>query len=435
MLSVKDPSLGIAAEKHIPTETSNSKKRKGDPNGSAQRKSSKSDPALAAKEHQAIENLVAYVIDHGGSKKQVKNFRCRVTRKPSDGRYDTNYYNEQGKRFRSMAEVGRFLKLVVGKGQSPARKKASGMKKRKATTREIEAEKKKLRKELEKLTKQHTKATKSLDDFLTEQKETKYPIDDVLLLAEASTTTPIHPTNCSAARLPDIDQFPGIPKHCTQDVLLAWDFLCTFKRAISVNPISIEDFVDCLTYRPPPNLVDSDALSAPPVYLGEVHIGLLKLILSDQTSDDWWWSILETDVTENAVAKGDFGSAEDGGIPLIKIDFAALLSESEDPLMTQSWLQHLDRIRQLKSTSGKEVKACVRQAMAVTSNKWVLAYLRKAIKLAKTSGTSFMTKAILWLVDRFRAARPDLAGRTVNKEALFKQRSKILESGPCHSLQ
>jgi hypothetical protein len=40
---------------------------------------------------------------------------------------------------------------------------------------------------------------------------------------------------------------------------------------------------------------------SPPVYLGEAHLALLRFILADPSSDEWWWSILETEQTENAV--------------------------------------------------------------------------------------------------------------------------------------
>ena len=427
------------AKDHIPEEH-DSKKRKADTNGDLPKSKKKAtaktnkntgDVTLGEREENAMQALFEYVEEKGGSREAVKNFRCRVTRKPSDGRYDTNYYNEQGRRFRSMVEVGRFLKLVVENTRSAAGMKRASMNKRKATTREVDAEKRKLRKELEKLQKQHTKATKTLDDFLTDEKESRYPIEDLLLQEEEeeSTSKPakIFPTKCAAARIPDIDSFPGLPQHCMPDVLVAWDFLCTFTRAISVNPISLDDFVQCLTYKAPDKLTDSDALNAPPVYLGEAHLGLMKLVLTDRSSDDWWWSILETDQTENAVA--DLGEAvgkEESNLPLIKVDFAALLCDNEDPLLTNTWLQNLEAVHNLKASDDAAMRTAVKNAMAMTSNKWVLAYLRKALKLGKTSGTTFMKRATVWLVDRVRDARPDLNSR-VGKETVFKQRAKIVE--------
>ena len=116
---------------------------------------------------------------------------------------------------------------------------------------------------------------------------------------------------------------------------MAWDFMCTFTRAVTVNPIGLSDFVQALTYQPPKQLADTDAFSNPPVYLAEAHLGLLKLLLSDPSSDDWWWSILETEETENMLADvGDGVGKDETALPVIKIDFAALLAEAEDPLIT-----------------------------------------------------------------------------------------------------
>lgn len=442
-LGEKDESLAVAAREYTPGEGASSKKRKPEENGDDSRtkrrppsksSSSKSleDVTLGEREERAMENLFTYIEENGGDRRAVENYRCRVTRKPSDGRYDTNYYNEQGKRFRSMVEVGKFLNLLATPARSAGGKKAAGMKKRKATSREIDNEKKRLRKELEKLRRQHTKARKQLDDFLTDEKDSKYPIDDLLLQEEddqsKSQRKEVRPTNCPAARIPDIDAFPGLPQHCMPEVLAVWDFLSTFSRNLNVNPISLDDFVECLIYKPPSNLSDSDFFNSPPVFLGEAHLGLLKLILADRSSDDWWWSILETDVTENAVADGtDVVGTEESDLPLIKVDFAAMLLETEDPLITTTWLQNLENVRAVSSNDINAIRGAVRNAMAMVANKWVLAYLRKALKLGKTSGSAFMKRSIIWLVDNFREARPDLTTRSVSTKAVLQKRAKVVE--------
>ena len=444
-LGEKDQSLVHHARNNTPVEhyeakgKKETKKRKRDASLDSTRTKKKAtgkktmgEMTQGEREEHGMNSLLEFIKEKGGSIQAVEKFRCTVTKKPSDGRYDTNYYNEQGRRFRSMVEVGRHLNLVAQSPRSAAAMKRAGMKKRKETSREIEAEKRKLRKELEKLRKQHTKATKALDDFLTNEKDSRYPIEDMLLQEEeeetSSKTRKILPTNCTAARIPDIDKFPGIPKHCIPDTLVAWDFLCTFTKSIAVNPISLEDFIQCLTYEPPPRLTDSDMLKSPPVYLGEVHLGLMKLLLSDKSSDDWWWSILETDQTENAVADlGDVVEKEESDLPLIKVDFAALLCETEDPLITTSWLQSLEVVRKVKTSDSVAIKESIKTAMGVVANKWVLAYLRKALKLGRTSGTPYMARAIIWLLDRVRNARPDLGSRSVSNEAVFKQRAKVAE--------
>ena len=447
-LAAKDPSLAVLASEHIPQEDpspeankkeSKNKKRKADDQaGIATKKANvksrnktNGELTLGEREDDAMQALFEFIEEKGGSREAVANFRCRVSRKPSDGRYDTNYYNEQGRRFRSMMEVGRYLNLVADNSRSAAGKKKVSFKNRKVTTRDIENEKKRLRKELEKLRKQHTKATKALDEFLTEDKESRYPVEDLVLQEEeedSSNSQKISPSNCAAARIPDVDGFSGVPLHCVPDVLMSWDFACTFSRAISVNPIALDDFVYALTYKAPYRLEDSDPFSSPPIYIGELHLGLLKLLLSDPSSDDWWWSILETDETENlTIDLGEGVGKEDNDLPLIKVDFAALLAEPEDPLITTSWIQNLEEIRALKETDKNAMRHAVKTATNVVANKFVQAYLRKSIKLGKTSGCMFMKRAVIWLLDRFRDARPDLFDRSVSKNTLFKQRAKVVD--------
>eukprot|EP00980_Cylindrotheca_fusiformis_P016752 scaffold5048_cov121-Cylindrotheca_fusiformis.AAC.3 len=442
MLAEKDQSLAKVAKVAVPLEPS--KKRKADApsasGGDATTAAAKKRKVLtiSEREDQAMESLATFLEDKGGSKQSIQNFRCRVQKQNQHAggskRYDTNYYNEHGRRFRSMMEVARHLGLVAPQAKrSAAGMKQVGLKKRnKNTSRETEAEKKRLRKELEKLRKQHTKATKALDDFLTDDKEARYPIEDTILQEEEEATTgrpsKILPTNCAAARVPDVDRFEGLPQHCIPDVLVAWDFLCTFTRAISVNPVSLEDFVSCLTYKPPKNLSDSDFLNSPPVYLGEAHLGLLKLLLADKTSDDWWWSILETPISENAVAENaDTADQGESDLPLIKVDIAALLGAVEDPLITTSWLTALQGVPNQKASNADAIRSSIKTAMGVVANKWVLAYLRKALKLGNTSGPAFMKRAVVWLLDRMRDARPDLVNASVTKDAVFKQRAKVVE--------
>ena len=307
MLGAKDQSLSELARDFVPSETPmGSKKRKAsedvmDSRISRKKSSNKStndradtgdgELSLKDREVRAMEQLEAFIEEQGGSREQIAGFRSRVTRKPSDRRYDVNFYNAQGRRFRSMVEVGRFFNLI--KTEKPAAKRKAGFKKNKPkTSREKEAEKKKLRKELEKLRKAHQRATKALDDFNNDQKESRYPMEDLVLMEEESQNGKqqiITPQTCAAARIPDIHGFPGVPKHCIPDLLMAWDFLCTFHKALSLEPISLDDFACALTYQPPENgQMKGDDVQAPPVYLAEAHLGLLKLLVGDRQSDEWW---------------------------------------------------------------------------------------------------------------------------------------------------
>lgn len=48
----------------------------------------------------------------------------------------------------------------------------------------------------------------------------------------------------------DFDGYPGVPSCCLPDLLATWDFLCTFHRTLSLEPIALDDFVAALTFCP-----------------------------------------------------------------------------------------------------------------------------------------------------------------------------------------
>lgn len=469
ILAEKDDSLAKAALKAkgpAPLQSdrrdssSSSKKRKssssggavdGTSNGSAHKKkprtSCSGSPAnresgnMSEKELEQMEKLENFIEDRGGDRSLVSNFRCRVFKKGGgENRYDANYYSSftpgKGKRFRSMLDVGRFVGVVndnenarSAAGATKLKRVRTGSGASSTTTKEVTAERKKLRRELDRLRKQYSRATKSLDDFMnTDEKETiESSVDDALLFEKEPG---ILPSNCSASLIPDIGGFPGLPDFCMADVLQAWDFLCTFSRALNLSAISLADFVHCLTYQPPKRPAESDTLKDPPVYLGEAHLGLLSLLLADPSSDEWWWSILETEQTENAVVEEAAKAAakeEESDLPLIKVDFEALLAYPEDPLITTSWLTALQPFRKVKDTNKVAMRQTLNSAIALVSNKWVLAYLRKAIKLGKTSGSNFMKRAVLWLADRVTDAKPELSANPPSNAEVVKLRTKVVE--------
>jgi len=302
MLGHKDQSLADLAKDFVPSEQPvASKKRKAeDPmesrisrkkssSKSSNEKAQSSDVEMSLKEREvkAMEALAAFIEESGGSAEQVAGYRSRVTRKPSDRRFDINFYNEEGKRFRSMLEVGRFLNIV--KTDRPPKRKPSFKKGKPKTSREKDTEKKRLRKELEKLRKTHQRAVKTLDDFVNDQKESRYPVEDLVLMEEDKKNgkQAITPSTCAAARIPDILGFPGVPQYCISDFLMTWDFLCTFHKTISVDPIPLDDFAACLTYTPPEaGQMHGDDIQAPPVFLAEAHLGLLKVLVGDKQSDE-----------------------------------------------------------------------------------------------------------------------------------------------------
>jgi hypothetical protein len=263
-------------------------------------------------------------------------------------------------------------------------------------------------------------------------KDTLYPIEDLILMEEEALSgsrksPPVTTMTCAAARVPDIDGFPGIPEHCVPDVLMAWDFICTFERVLNVTPIALDDFAAALAYISPEGQVLGDDVLAPPVYLVEAHLGLLKLLLQDKSSDDWWWSTLETDTA--ALQDADFDETIENGqdnVPVIQLDMARLLAEAEDPLITTSWITVLEGVEK-SGIKGVALKRVIKTAMKVVSNKWVMAYLRKALDGYKSNGANFSRRAILWLVSRLRKARPDLLDRSVSQETMLKEQAAVVE--------
>ena len=373
-----------------------------------------------------MEQLHNFITEHGGSaKKLLDGFTCRVTKKGS-GTFNVSFYNAQGRRFRSMLQVGRHFGLIDdgdAKGGGNGSNKHSI--RRRAASKEVEAEKKKLRKELDRLRKSQRTATKALDAYAApggeedgddDKNEDCEPVDDYLLLDDNVTRL-----NSAAARLPDIDGFPGVPQHCVPDVLMAWDFLCTFSRALSLTPIALDDFAAALVYTPPEGQIGDD-VAAPPVFLAEAHLGLLKILLQDEYSDDWWWSTLETVEEELPDFLIDH---EQRGKPVIKVDVEALLSETEDPLITASWLKSLETVGKVV-TQPHEVKLAIKTALKLVANKWVHAYLRKTLDAFKSSDPKFMTQSILFLVKCVREARPDLVDRTARSEKLRNAKEKVI---------
>lgn len=432
LLGAVNEGLARLAAEHVPTigKTSNGNKRKGssDEVGTSAKKKKKLNKSpnknsdLANREERAMEQLVAFVCERSGSSDMIDGFRSRVTRKGT--RYDVNFFNEAGRRFRSMMEVGRFLKIVneAARGGVKVIKRRNGD----MSSRDQEAEKKRIRKELEKLRKSHQRAIRALDDYTTANNETNniYVHDEQAL---AMSLVKVTPNICAAARVPDMTGFPGISEHCTPEVLMIWDFLCTFDRALSLAPIALDDFASALVYVPPDGQMGDDVL-VPPVYLAEAHLGLMKLLFQDKSSDEWWWSVLETESTEGIKVDGleETVGKDDVDSPVIRINIAAALAEVEDPLITSSWLSSLQKVTD-RAVKKEAVKNAIRTALKLVTNKWIAAYLRKSLDVCKVNGAALTQQAIKWLVRQVREARPDLGERSVSQEAVYKARAKVVE--------
>jgi hypothetical protein len=351
-----------------------------------------------------------------GEKSQVSSFRCKVTE--TGDRYQTAYYSAQGRKFKSVNEVSKFLSLSDDKSSvaTTQKGKASLAKKgRPKNGRDLENERKKLKRELDKLIKNHEKASKALDDFQNDQSNDQSQIDDDVI--------PFDPKKNKALwavlSKPEIDSFPGLPASCTQEVLAAWDFLCTFNRSLSLHPIALDEFAASLIYKP----TNRDEAGTPPLFLTETHLALLKLLLNDVSSDSWWWSTLETSESEakEEIVKGE----ADHIAPTIKVDFAGLIDHNEDPVVTRKWLQALEDIRTRRANAGGAIKAVIKSAAFLTTNPIVKSYLKRAMRGWKSGDATFAKQSVMWLIGRVREARPDLWGRNVEPEALKENKAKI----------
>lgn len=423
----RDNSTNAAAE----TNSSTSNKRKPDSNeifnGSPKKKTnaeSNGSLALSQREKRAMELLASYLEERGGERVQCENFRCKVVQRPG-GRFDSIFFSVENKRFKSMAEVARFLNLM----NAPSKSQGVGFK---ASNRgKIDVEKRKLKRELDKLMKLKGKAVKVLDDHINENIASRLTSSNGSISDDGSKRTKAYTAGMIFPRA-DIDSFQGLPTHCIPDLLLVWDFLCTFSRTLSLEPIDLDDFAAALTFRPSAAKSSDEEQHLPlqsqiPVYLSECHIALLRLLVNDGTSDLWWWSVLETpEMVEQEDEYLNIGYKKRRTVTaVVKIDMEALLSVEEDSLVTRKWLQALEDVRTRKPDNSGPIKSAVKNAITETTNLHVKIYLKKAMRKWKGKSAGHVKRAVVWLVDRFREARPDLWGRHVSQNEIVEQKRLV----------
>ena len=146
-----------------------------------------------------------------------------------------------------------------------------------------------------------------------------------------------------------------------------------------------------------------------------------------------WWSILETQETENPNAKMLAVEEKEGGgeedVAVIKVDLNALLSEEEDPLITNSWLTSLESVNNMNATDVETIKNTIKTALAVVANKWVAAYMRKALKFLKRKDAASTKNAVAWLLKKVKEARPDLNSRSMRESKMAEIRKKVVDEG------
>ena len=328
-----------------------------------------------------------------------------------------------------MADVARFLNLekIPSKTQGGGIKSLSHPKK--------VTDKRKLKRELDKLMKLKAKAAKALDDHSSDNLLDHFPAGDGFMWDDGSRLSKAHKEGMIMPRS-DVESFPGIPTHCIPDLLMVWDFLCTFGRTLSLEPMELDDFASALSFKPMTELSGSQCVddqkqlpsqSNIPVYLSECHIALLRLLVKDPTSDSWWWSVLETPemVEQEDEYMSTIYKKRRATPAVVKIDMEALLSFEEDASLTRKWLQALEDVRTRKPDISGPIKSAVRSAIALTTNQHVKVYLKKAMRSWKTKSAGLVKRAVVWLVDRLREARPDLWGRSVSNDEIAEQKKLV----------
>ena len=90
----------------------------------------------------------------------------------------------------------------------------------------------------------------------------KYPIDD--LLVQPAADDPVF-----TPRPPPTRDF-NIPMECVGDVLMVWDFCCSYSKLLNLSPFSLDDFENALCHK------DSNI-----VLIVEAQSALLRLLIKD----------------------------------------------------------------------------------------------------------------------------------------------------------
>lgn len=90
----------------------------------------------------------------------------------------------------------------------------------------------------------------------------KYPIDDLLVRSAAD--DPVF-----TPRPPPIRVF-NVPMDCVGDLLMVWDFCCSYSKLLNLSMFSLDDFENAICYK------ESNV-----VLIVESHSALLCLLMKD----------------------------------------------------------------------------------------------------------------------------------------------------------
>ena len=152
-----------------------------------------------------------------------------------------------------MTDVARFLNLE----KAPFKNQGGGIKS--SSRPKKVTDKRKLKREFDKLMKLKVKAAKAMEDHNSEKLFDHFPAGDGFMWDDGSRLSKAHKAGMIMPRS-DVESFPGIPTHCIPDLLMVWDFLCTFGRTLSLEPIDLDDFASALSFRPITELTGSQCV-------------------------------------------------------------------------------------------------------------------------------------------------------------------------------
>ena len=218
------------------------------------------------KEAQGLSLLTDYIMECGGTRENMKDWYVTIEHRKdgkTSGSSDMYYFSPPGKKFRSRAEVARHFMLAA----APP-KRVAGTKKKSLT---YVGDRRRVQKEIDKLVATKLKVETKLTEFQDEAHKSQYPMDDSLLESLGTLSPQSLPPAEGTA-------IPGIAPASMTDFLSVWDFLSTFSKTLLLTPAPLEDFAQSLTS-------PSDAFS---VHLAEAHVAVIRLLLADPTSENWW---------------------------------------------------------------------------------------------------------------------------------------------------
>ena len=333
---------------------------------------------------QLLRSLAEYLEACGGTRDMVDGWytKTEIRREGNTaGTSDTYFFNPQGKRFRSRAEIARFFELEAAPRRNPATEAREA---EKAAAREArEAERAKRDADLEK----------------AREFARRYPIADGKLPSEPPPEPPLSAR--PSADTPTLDAFPA---SAVGGLLAVADFLSCLGAELGLPVFSLTELAAVL----------SDRSAAIPEELQQLNLLLTQMVLADEGAQRWWpdetrlSAATVASVSDKKTLGGKRGWWESDAKPPVKCNLQAILASTEPPSIVRRWVSVLEQLAPLRTNTGAPIKAMVDAAMCVTRDKEVKRFLSRAIKHFKGNAAGTTKHAGLWLAAQVRRNRPEL---------------------------